>query len=352
MSVSKRWLGLYSLRSRKAINIGKRDSIREIGMDRREVNREEWVVDVLAFHVAQAIVGENGFVGGGEGVVAGRGECCLCALTCRLVLVRVGAPTSWFRAQLRGGHPSTHFLSPISRSHSSAASKNAFCFVFSLLIGRNLDDRVISGPLAMNAPLMTELFGERGKSPRFAGFVLRQVDLVIAILRVSTNLANADKCPRTETARHGVMTMIPRGQPIKRDEKTKESYNQAFQQSYHELGAFVFAHRKNNNKKGGTWILTLNEVSPPLKTLILKGMHPAFVKVDVPVADLISGKALCSESNLQAFLLIAVNIQIRYAKKNSTAEDEGHDRFDDRYIEGRYVGRGKVLLITTTCLGR
>jgi hypothetical protein len=55
-------------------------------MDRKEVNREEWVVDVLAFRLAQAIVGEDGFVGGGDGVVAGGRECCLCVLTCRLVL--------------------------------------------------------------------------------------------------------------------------------------------------------------------------------------------------------------------------------------------------------------------------
>jgi hypothetical protein len=74
------------------------------------------------------------------------------------------------------------------------------------------------------------------------------------------------------------MTMILRGPPIKRDEKTKESQNQAFQQvrysdlsiweSFSELGTFVFADQKNKrvhligldgNKKGGTWIL--DEVS-------------------------------------------------------------------------------------------
>ncbi|KAH9964904.1 hypothetical protein BC827DRAFT_1153843 [Russula dissimulans] len=49
---------------------GKGSGIGEIGMDRREVNREEWVFDVLAFRLTQAIVGEDGFVGGGEGVVA------------------------------------------------------------------------------------------------------------------------------------------------------------------------------------------------------------------------------------------------------------------------------------------
>jgi hypothetical protein len=43
-------------------------------MDRREVNREEWMLDVLAFCIAQAIVGEDGFVGGGEGVVVGERE--------------------------------------------------------------------------------------------------------------------------------------------------------------------------------------------------------------------------------------------------------------------------------------
>jgi hypothetical protein len=40
-------------------------------MDRREVNRVEWVVDILVFHIAQAIVGEDSFDGGGEGIVAG-----------------------------------------------------------------------------------------------------------------------------------------------------------------------------------------------------------------------------------------------------------------------------------------
>ncbi|KAH9956740.1 hypothetical protein BC827DRAFT_1385898, partial [Russula dissimulans] len=35
--------------------------------DRKEVNREEWVIDVLAFCLAQAIVGKDGFVGGDEG---------------------------------------------------------------------------------------------------------------------------------------------------------------------------------------------------------------------------------------------------------------------------------------------
>ncbi|KAH9952662.1 CHAT domain-containing protein [Russula dissimulans] len=39
-------------------------------MDRREVNREEWVIDILALRLAQAIVGEDDFVGGGEGGVA------------------------------------------------------------------------------------------------------------------------------------------------------------------------------------------------------------------------------------------------------------------------------------------
>jgi hypothetical protein len=45
---------------------GKRDSIGEISMDRKKVNREEWVVDILAFHLAQAIVGKDGFVGSSE----------------------------------------------------------------------------------------------------------------------------------------------------------------------------------------------------------------------------------------------------------------------------------------------
>jgi hypothetical protein len=40
-------------------------------MDRREVNREEWMIVVLVSHIAQAIVGEDGFVGGGEGIVVG-----------------------------------------------------------------------------------------------------------------------------------------------------------------------------------------------------------------------------------------------------------------------------------------
>jgi hypothetical protein len=48
-------------------------------MDRKEVNRAEWEVDVLAFRVAQAIVGEDGFDDGGEGVVAGeRSELFVC----------------------------------------------------------------------------------------------------------------------------------------------------------------------------------------------------------------------------------------------------------------------------------
>jgi hypothetical protein len=52
----------------------KGDSVGEIGIDRREVNREEWMLDVLAFHIAQVIVGEDGFVGGSEGIVAGERE--------------------------------------------------------------------------------------------------------------------------------------------------------------------------------------------------------------------------------------------------------------------------------------
>jgi hypothetical protein len=40
-------------------------------MDRKEVNREEWVIDVLAFCLAQVIIGKDGFVVGGEGIVAG-----------------------------------------------------------------------------------------------------------------------------------------------------------------------------------------------------------------------------------------------------------------------------------------
>jgi hypothetical protein len=55
------------------------------------------------FHLAQAIVGEDGFVGSSEGKVAGEQESCLCILTCRLVLACVGAPMSWFHTQLRGG---------------------------------------------------------------------------------------------------------------------------------------------------------------------------------------------------------------------------------------------------------
>jgi hypothetical protein len=55
-------------------------------MDKDEVNGNRWEVDILAFRIAQAIVGENGFVGGGEGVVAEGGDVCLCVLTRRLVL--------------------------------------------------------------------------------------------------------------------------------------------------------------------------------------------------------------------------------------------------------------------------
>jgi hypothetical protein len=40
-------------------------------MDRREVNREEWMIVILVFRIAQAIIGEDGFVGSGKGVVAG-----------------------------------------------------------------------------------------------------------------------------------------------------------------------------------------------------------------------------------------------------------------------------------------
>jgi hypothetical protein len=43
-------------------------------MDRREVNREEWMIVILVFCIAQAIVGEDSFVGGGEGIVAGEQE--------------------------------------------------------------------------------------------------------------------------------------------------------------------------------------------------------------------------------------------------------------------------------------
>jgi hypothetical protein len=53
---------------------GKGDSIGEVGMDRVEVNRVEWVVDILAFRLAQAIVSKVSFVGSGEGIVAGGGE--------------------------------------------------------------------------------------------------------------------------------------------------------------------------------------------------------------------------------------------------------------------------------------
>jgi hypothetical protein len=41
-------------------------------MDRKEVNREEWVIDILVFRLAQAIVGENRFVGSSEGIVMGK----------------------------------------------------------------------------------------------------------------------------------------------------------------------------------------------------------------------------------------------------------------------------------------
>jgi hypothetical protein len=51
-------------------------------------------MNILAFCLAQAIVGEDSFVGGGEGVVAGEQGSCLCILTCCLVLVCAGAPTS------------------------------------------------------------------------------------------------------------------------------------------------------------------------------------------------------------------------------------------------------------------
>jgi hypothetical protein len=40
-------------------------------MDRREVNREEWMIVVLVFYIAQAIISEDSFVGSGEGIVAG-----------------------------------------------------------------------------------------------------------------------------------------------------------------------------------------------------------------------------------------------------------------------------------------
>jgi hypothetical protein len=43
-------------------------------MDRREVNREEWMIVILVFRIAQAIVGEDSFVGGGEGIVVGEPE--------------------------------------------------------------------------------------------------------------------------------------------------------------------------------------------------------------------------------------------------------------------------------------
>jgi hypothetical protein len=71
-------------------------------MDRQEVDRAERVVDVLVFRLAQAIVGEDGVIGGVEGVVAEGGEGCFGVLTSRLVLVCAGAPTNRFRAQLRG----------------------------------------------------------------------------------------------------------------------------------------------------------------------------------------------------------------------------------------------------------
>ncbi|KAH9953832.1 hypothetical protein BC827DRAFT_1246014, partial [Russula dissimulans] len=59
-------------------------------MDRKEVNRAEWAVGVLVFRLAQAIVSEDGFDGGGEGVVTGKREWlfwCVdispCACVCR-----------------------------------------------------------------------------------------------------------------------------------------------------------------------------------------------------------------------------------------------------------------------------
>jgi hypothetical protein len=59
-------------------------------MDRREVNREKWMIVVLVFHIAQAIISEDGFVGSGEGVVVGEREWLFwhvdispCACVCR-----------------------------------------------------------------------------------------------------------------------------------------------------------------------------------------------------------------------------------------------------------------------------
>jgi hypothetical protein len=52
-------------------------------MDRGgEVRRNGWV-DVLVFCLAQAIVSENGFIGGGEGEVMEKGESCLHLFTMR-----------------------------------------------------------------------------------------------------------------------------------------------------------------------------------------------------------------------------------------------------------------------------
>jgi hypothetical protein len=52
-------------------------------MDRGgEMRRNGWV-DVLVFCLAQVIVSENGFIGGGEGEVMEKGECCLHLFTMR-----------------------------------------------------------------------------------------------------------------------------------------------------------------------------------------------------------------------------------------------------------------------------
>jgi hypothetical protein len=40
-------------------------------MDRKEVNREEWVINVLAFCLAQVIISEDSFVVSGKGIVVG-----------------------------------------------------------------------------------------------------------------------------------------------------------------------------------------------------------------------------------------------------------------------------------------
>jgi hypothetical protein len=46
------------------------------------IRRNRWV-DVLVFRLVQAIIGENGFIGGGEGEVTEKGECCLHLFTTR-----------------------------------------------------------------------------------------------------------------------------------------------------------------------------------------------------------------------------------------------------------------------------